>query len=131
MKVITLLNSEGTPEEILKNPKEFFKYHCSDCTTLVTKNTKDTSATIMFGYDMYTENEDGSVCNSSNDKPHYYIEVWENWDEDDEGEETPDAPYETYWIEDIDDFQEVLETYYQALDIAYEILYNKTTKEVE
>ena len=130
MKVITLLNSEGTPEEILKYPNEFFKYHCSDCTTLVTKSTKDNSATIMFGYDMYTENEDGTICNSPNDTPHYYIEVWKDWDEDDEEEETPDAPYETYWIEDIDDFQNVLETYYDALDKAYEILYNKNEEEV-
>ena len=130
MKVITILNTEGTPEEILKNPKDFFKYHCSDCTVLVTKKTKDGSATIMFGYDLYTKNEDGIICNSPNDIPHYYIEVWKDWDEDNEGDESPDAPYETYWIEDIDDFQNVLETYYDALDKAYEILYNKDEEEV-
>ena len=75
-----------------QNVRWFAEYE-TDCVTILTKYGNGRSCSLKFGFDMFTENDDGTICNSSLDTPHWYLEIMPE-DETDEG-----AAYETAWLE--------------------------------
>lgn len=67
-----------------------------DCVHLIEKSGNGRSCSLLFGFDMFTENEDGTICNSLNDIPHWYLEIMPNNDEE-------DCAFKTDWLYDGED----------------------------
>lgn len=80
--------------DIVRNIEEFH-FGDDDCTTLLSQRMNNKQIDLLIGYDIYTENEDGTICNSEKDTKHYYLEIWEDFNEGD-----ADAPIEVYWLSD-------------------------------
>lgn len=78
-----------------KDLKWFFERGV-DCISLVSKYGNKRSCSLLFGFDMFTENEDGTICNTPNDIPHWYFEIMP----DDEEE---DCAFEIDWLYDGED----------------------------
>lgn len=79
---------------------------------------------LMIGFDRFTENEDGTICNSENDTNHYYLEIWQNWEE-----EESDEPIVCYWLSD--DPNEREEIFYEAISYMTTFLIEQYLKEVK
>ena len=67
-------------ENMLLNIEQYFDDRQDiDSEVVLIKYGKKHKVELMFGYDVFTRKEDGTVCNSENDTKHYYIEVWNNF----------------------------------------------------
>ena len=97
-------------KELLKNlkakvidlEKDFSKKAGTDCSIILEMYGIKHKAELMFGFDVFTIKEDGTVDNTENDTKHYYIEVWNNFN-DEEGYRLGDgSPVATFWLEELD-----------------------------
>ena len=80
---------------------------------------------LMIGYDVFTENEDGTICNSDEDIQHYYVEIWNNFSDDIRFEIGDGAPlycdwYDKDWTteEKMDYFEEAIKAWAKAPSLA-------------
>lgn len=108
-------------EDMLLNIEQYFDDRRDiDSEVVLIKYGKKHKVELMFGYDVFTRKEDGTVCNSENDAKHYYIEVWNNF-YDEEGYHLNDgAPVETFWLDEID--KPVAEILQDAFDVMRDVI---------
>ena len=89
-------------EELLYDIEHWFDEHKSDCKIVLEAFNLEHKAELMFGFDVFTVKEDGTVDNTENDTKHYYIEVWNNFN-DEEGYRLGDgSPAATFWLDELD-----------------------------
>lgn len=89
-------------EELLYDIEHWFDEHKSDCKIVLEAFNLEHKAELMFGFDVFTIKEDGTVDNTENDTKHYYIEVWNNFN-DEEGYRLGDgSPVATFWLDELD-----------------------------
>lgn len=89
-------------EELLYDIEHWFDEHKSDCKIVLEAFNLEHKAELMFGFDVFTIKEDGTVDNTENDTKHYYIEVWNNFN-DEEGYRLGDgSPAATFWLDELD-----------------------------
>ena len=108
-------------EDMLLNIEQYFDDRQDiDSEVVLIKYGKKHKVELMFGYDVFTFNEDGTVCNSKNDKRHFYIEVWNNFGCEEGYYLGNDAPAETFWLGEIN--KPVAEILQDAFDVMRDII---------
>ena len=105
-KIVTTLY-EANLSAIVRNI-ENFNFLDGDCETVLRQSSIDHHIDLMIGFDRFTENEDGTICNSENDTNHYYIELWDSEDEEE--------PLEICWLSEDPDERE--QEFFELLTIA-------------
>lgn len=119
-------------EELLYDIEHWFDEHKSDCKIVLEAFNLEHKAELMFGFDVFTIKEDGTVDNTENDTKHYYIEVWNNFN-DEEGYRLGDgSPAATFWLDELD--MPIEDILLKALAIMADVTdgkYDKTEEEEE
>lgn len=89
-------------EELIYDIEHWFDENKSDCKIVLEAFNIEHKAELVFGFDVFTVKEDGTVDNTENDTKHYYIEVWNNFN-DEEGYRLGDgSPAATFWLDELD-----------------------------
>lgn len=91
--IITIYQENLT--NIVRNIENFDFHNGDDCEIIMQQRLHGKKIDLIIGFDYFTENEDGTICNSEKDTKHYYLEIWEDFNEGD-----ADAPIEVYWLSD-------------------------------
>lgn len=89
-------------EKIVALEKDFNENEGVDCSVILEIYGIGHKAELMFGYDVFTLKEDGTVDNTENDTRHFYIEVWNNFEDEEPYHKGDGSPAATFWLEELD-----------------------------
>ena len=106
-------------EEMLNNIENYFVGE-GDYEPVLTKYGNGHKVDLMYGYDVYTYNDDGTICNSENDKKHFYVEVWDNFEDEAPYHRGDGSPVATWWLEEDGRPRSVI--LQEALDVMHDVI---------
>lgn len=124
MNISNIFYKGKTIKEIINSVEDFFDAIEEDCINPYNFEVGNHKYNLFIGYDRFTINEDGTVCNSNKDEKQYYVEIYENFFEENSFEPSSDEPIFIVWVSDFDkeDRAEIVRTVSDAI--------NKITQEV-
>lgn len=102
MNITDIIYKGKTVKEIINNVEDFFDVVEEDCINPYNFEVGEHKYNLFIGYDRFTVNEDGTICNSDKDEKQYYIEIYENFFEENGFEPASEEPVFIIWLLDFD-----------------------------
>lgn len=102
MNITDIIYKGKTVKEIINNVEDFFNVIEEDCINPYNFEVGEHKYNLFIGYDKFTVNEDGTICNSDEDEKQYYVEIYENFFEENGFEPASEEPVFIAWFSDFD-----------------------------
>ena len=128
MKVCNTFPVSENIEDVLNRIETYFVGE-GDYEPVLTKYGNHHKVDLVYGYDEFTYNDDGTVTNSENDKKHFYVEVWDNFEDEEPYHRGDGSPIAIFWLEEDGRPRGVI--LQEALDIMHDIIEGKYDYEKE
>lgn len=118
MNIIDIPYKGKTIKEIINNVEDFFDVVEEDCINPYNFEVGEHKYNLFIGYDRFTVNEDGTICNSDKDEKQYYIEIYENFFEENGFEPASEEPVFIIWFSDFgkENREEIIQSILEVIE---------------